>query len=65
MRIGNFEYRVVSAIFLIYSKNLIPSYSCMVRDGTTGWINIQDESVVKRKWPRNSTNALIFILEAS
>ena len=67
MKIGNYKYQVISAIFeehIIRDKSINQVYTCMIRDNKSGLIHIQDEIIKKRSWPRNSSNALIFVLEA-
>ena len=59
IKIGNFTYEVISAIF----KEMGNIHSCMLRTDSSKWTHIRDEHVQEKTWPRNSKGVFILILQ--
>lgn len=62
MHCGN-TYKVMSCIFHSSTDALHEHYTALIRDQKTDWLQIDGTSINKVRWPVNSKNAYIFMLE--
>ena len=64
MKLGNFNYHVISAFLLQKNFKEQFEYSCLIKNIKSGWTHIKDDLITSKTWPRNSKDVCTFILEA-